>query len=183
VFSDDAVKNKRNTEAIEIKPNTLVSARILEHKPASVEPFEAVSSAIEKLLVREMAVARAEEAGKAELSKLQAGDGSKLSWGTVRQVSRMHAPNLSPEARAAVFSAKTTGLPAYAGAKVPGGYALYRIGSVKPYSEGAADAAPRALALRQQYSQITAQEEMVGWLAALRQRYPVKINNEVLERK
>jgi peptidyl-prolyl cis-trans isomerase D len=33
LFSDDGLKNKRNTEAVEVASGTLVSARVLEHKP------------------------------------------------------------------------------------------------------------------------------------------------------
>jgi peptidyl-prolyl cis-trans isomerase D len=183
IFSEDAVLHKRNTEAVEVKPNTLVSARVLEHRPAAVEPFETVAGMIEKLLAREAAAQRAAEAGQAELAKLQKGDKSSLTWSSLRSVSRLHAPGLSPEARDAVFNAQVSSMPAYAGAKMPGGYALYRIAKVKPFVEGDAAAAPRAQALRQQYSQVTAQEELVGWLAALRQRYAVTINSAALERK
>jgi peptidyl-prolyl cis-trans isomerase D len=183
IFADDSVQNKRNTEAVEVKPNTLVSARVLEHRPAALEPFDGVAATIEKLLAREAATRRAAEAGQAELAKLQQGDKSNLTWSSVRSVSRLHAPALSPEARDAIFNAQVKSLPAYVGAKMPGGYALYRIAKVKPFAEGDSTMAPRAQALRQQYNQVTAQEELVGWLAALRQRYPVTINNAALERK
>ena len=39
LFSEDSVKTRRNTEAVEIAPNTLVAARIVEYKPASLQPF------------------------------------------------------------------------------------------------------------------------------------------------
>lgn len=184
VFANDAIKNRRNTEAIEVAPNTLVSARVLEHRPAVVEPFTAVAGVIEKMLVRESAVARAATAGQGYLDRLQKGEKTDLSWGAARAVSRLHAPGLAPEGRTAVFGAATAGLPAYAGAKVPGGFALYRITRVKPFdghNEG--EAAARAQALRQQYGQVMAQEELVGWLAALKQIFPVNINTAVLERK
>jgi len=32
LFSDDAIKNKRNTEAVQVGPNTLVAARIAEYR-------------------------------------------------------------------------------------------------------------------------------------------------------
>ena len=35
VFSEDAVKNKRNSEVIDVGNNTLVAARVIEYKPAS----------------------------------------------------------------------------------------------------------------------------------------------------
>src|SRR6202008_3664163 len=33
IFSDDTLKAKRNTSAVEVAPNMLVAARVLEHKP------------------------------------------------------------------------------------------------------------------------------------------------------
>ena len=32
LFNDDAIKNKRNTEAVQVGPNTLVSARIVDYR-------------------------------------------------------------------------------------------------------------------------------------------------------
>lgn len=185
IFSADAIQHRRNTEAIDVGSNTLVSARVIEHKPAQVEPLDTVAGAIRQVLVREAAVAKAVAAGQAQLQKLQAAaEKTDLAWGKARSVSRMHAPELTAEARAAIFAATTGSLPAYVGAKVPGGYALYRIDKVTPYDEkGGPDALARGQALRQHYGEITSQEELVGWLAALRQRYPVTINSAALERK
>jgi len=184
IFSDDAVKNKRNTEAIEAAPNTLVSARVVEHRPATVEPLEKVAGVIENVLAREAALAKAAVAGQAELDKLNKGEKANLAWATARSVSRLHAPNLSPEALAAVFAADTKKLPSYAGVKTTSGFALYRIDKVKPFDPTAeSEVAARAQALRQKYSEILAQEDMVNWLSTLRQHYGVKINSAALERK
>jgi peptidyl-prolyl cis-trans isomerase D len=49
IFSDDSLKNKRNTEVVEVAPNTLLAARVNEHRPASTKPFEAVKADIEAL--------------------------------------------------------------------------------------------------------------------------------------
>jgi peptidyl-prolyl cis-trans isomerase D len=184
IFSDDALKNKRNTPAIDVGNNTLVSARIIEHRPAALQPLETVAGMIEKVLVREAAIAKASATGQADLDKLNKGEKLNLAWSAPRPVTRLHAPNLSPEARNAIFAAPAKSLPVYVGAKAPAGYALYRIDKVKPYDSSAgAETAARSQALRQQYGQVVAQEDLVGWLAALRQRYPVKINAEALERK
>jgi hypothetical protein len=59
LFSDDGLKNKRNTEAVEVAPGTLVSARVLDHKPAALQPLEGVRGEIEKRLLREQAAALA----------------------------------------------------------------------------------------------------------------------------
>lgn len=184
LFSDDAVKNKRNTEAIEAAPNTLVSARVVEYRPATVEPLEKVAGMIEKVLAREVALTKAAAAGQTELDKLNKGEKVNLAWAKARTVSRLHAPNLSPEALAAVFSADTHKLPSYTGVKTTGGFALYRIDKVKAFDPAAEnEAAARAQALRQKYSEILAQEDMVNWLSTLRQHYGVKINSAALERK
>ncbi len=184
VFSEDAVKYKRNTEAVETAPNTLVSARVVEHQPAEVIALEKVSGVIAQVLVREAALAKTEAAGQAELDKLKRGEKSALSWGTPRMVSRLHAPNLSREAGLAVFGASGQKLPAYAGVKTPQGYVLYRIDKVKAFDPAAAgEALPRAAALRQQYNEVMAREDLINWLAALREQYGVKINSAALERK
>lgn len=183
IFGEDAVKHRRNTEAVDVGGNTLVSARVVEHRPAALEPLEKVSGQIAQLLAREAAVARAAEAGQSRLDALKKGEQTDLGWGAARAVSRLHAPNLSAEAVNAIFSAPVKELPAYVGAKIPGGYALYRIDKVKAFDPADEQAVARAQALRQNYGEIVAQEELVGWLAALRQRYPVKINAAALERK
>lgn len=184
IFSEDAIQHRRNTEAIDTGSNTLVSARVVEHRPATVEPLENVAGTIGQLLAREAAAAKAATAGQALLDRLKAAEKVEVTWGKPRSVSRMHAPELAAEARAAIFAAAGDSLPAYAGAKVPGGFALYRIDKVTAYDEKASpEAKARGQALVQHYGEITAQEELVGWLAALRQRYPVTIDSAALERK
>ena len=46
------MKNKRNTDTVEVAQSTLVAARVLEHKPASVRPFESVRADIETMLAK-----------------------------------------------------------------------------------------------------------------------------------
>ncbi|TAN83756.1 MAG: peptidylprolyl isomerase, partial [Gallionella sp.] len=51
IFTDEAVKNKRNTAAVEVAPNTLVAARILEYKPAAVRALSEVQEVIRQKLL------------------------------------------------------------------------------------------------------------------------------------
>lgn len=184
VFSEDALKHKRNTEAIEAAPSTLVSARVVEHRPAALTPLDQVSGMILQDLVREDALAQAATAGQSELDKLNRGEKSSVSWGGSRSISRLHAPNLSREASLAVFGAPSAKLPAYVGVKSPAGFALYRIDQIKAFDPLApGEAAPRAEALRQQYGEVLTREDLINWLAALRQHYGVTINSAALERK
>ena len=39
VFGNDALRNKRNTDAVEVGPNQLVAARVVEHQPARTLPL------------------------------------------------------------------------------------------------------------------------------------------------
>lgn len=182
LFGDDALKNKRNTEAVEVAANTLVAARVVEHRPAMLQPLEGMAPTIEKLLVREEAGKLAAKDGEARLARLQKGESAELVWGQARSVLRSHAPTLPPDAVRAIFRTDASKLPAYAGVAVPGGYALFRISQVKPLAS-AGDDVPRARALRDQYARIVADEEFAAWLATLRQRYPVTINKAALEAK
>jgi len=182
LFSDDAIKNQRNTETVEVAPNTLVAARVLEHKAPTLKPLETVAADIEQLLVSQEAAKLAAKDGEDKLARLAKGEKVELAWASPRVVARAYAPNLVPDAIRAVFKADVAQLPAYAGTAVPGGYALYRVTQVKPYVAGGEEP-PRAKALREQYSRVVAEAEFVAWLAALRQRYPVEINTATLEAK
>ncbi len=180
LFSDDSIKNKRNTEAVEIAPNTLVAARIVDYKPAARQPFEAVKANIETLLKHKEAQALATKAGEAELQMLKKGE-DKLAWGTAHKVSRLDAQALPAPALQPVFRMDTTKLPAYAGAELPGaGYAVFKLASVHP-GEKLDDA--RREGMLTQLNRLYAQEEAQQYLAALRTRYKVEVNQALVESK
>ncbi|HEY3433403.1 MAG TPA: SurA N-terminal domain-containing protein [Rhodocyclaceae bacterium] len=181
LFSEDAIKNHRNTEAVEVSPGVLISARVLEHKAAALRPLDEVKAEIEKHLKREEAAKLARKAGEEALLKVGKGDTSGFKWSASHNLPRLGAQGISPDALRAIFKADAAKLPAYAGAPLPdGSFALYRIEKVKAAStDGKED--EKAAFLRQQYSRIVAQEEMTAWLATLRQRYGVELNSKFLE--
>jgi peptidyl-prolyl cis-trans isomerase D len=182
LFSDDGLKNKRNTEAVEVSPGTLVSARVLEHKPAALQPLEAVKGDIEKRLIREEALKLAAKDGEEKLARLAKGEAVDLKWSPARSVSRNAAQGLSPEILRVVFKADAGKLPSYTGLPWPGsGYALYRINAVKAGEIGKDDA--RRNELVQQYARFVAEEEFSAWMATLKEKYPVEINKTALESK
>ena len=80
LFSDDALKNKRNTNAVDVGNGTLVAARVLEYKAAELRPFEEVKPVIEKALANEEAVKLAEKDGEAKLTRLVKGEDLDLQW-------------------------------------------------------------------------------------------------------
>lgn len=184
LFSDDAIKNKRNTEAIEVAPNTLMAARVIEHKPASLLPIEQVQAQIEAKLKRDEAAKLAAADAEARLAKLNAGEASAATWSASRSVARAGAQGVSAPALRAIFAAPADKIPAYASTTaLDGSTTLYRISKIKLHvpAEGADDA--KAAALRQQYEQLVNEADFMAWLASLRERYKVVINEKALQAK
>lgn len=181
VFSEEAVRNKRNTEAVEVAPNTLIAARVLEHKAATKRPFEEVKAEISQRLLLQQASQQAEKIGQESLAKLRAGQAvDGLQWSSPEMVSRQEPKGLDEAAIQSVFSADSSKLPAYAGAGVPGGgYALFRIARVV---EPSADEAKRNTAARQ-LQQTIGQEELTAALSALKAGAEVKIRPGALDKK
>jgi peptidyl-prolyl cis-trans isomerase D len=182
LFSEDAVKNKRNTEAIEVAPNTLVAAHVLEHKAASLIPFQEARAGINKILLLQQASELAKKEGMAQLEMLKQGKDVNIKWSTPVMLSRQRAsPGLGIAALRAVFTADVSKLPAYAGAAdSEGGYMLFKI--IRVQEPDKIDEAKRK-ELTEQLRQLVAQEQFSAYLASLRQKTDVKINYEQLEKK
>lgn len=181
VFSEESLKKKRNTEAVEVAPNTLLAARVIEYRPATTQPMAAVKTEIEALLKAEEEAALARAAGESKLRELQQGAEDKLAWAPLRNVSRQDARQLPVASLKAIFRADVRRLPAYVGADLGGGgYALYKITAVS-HPEKVDD--NRRKALQGEYSTILGQEDFAAYLAGLRLRYKIDINKSALESK
>jgi peptidyl-prolyl cis-trans isomerase D len=181
LFSEDSVKGKRNTEAVEVAQNTLIAARLIEHKPASLIPFETVKAEVEKRLLREEADKLAKKAGADKLAALSKDGGDKENWGTSKTVSRLNADKLPPVVLNAIFKADTSKLPAYAGVELPGaGYVLFKI--VKVEQPEKADDAKRKALVQRLTSAVNA-DDMNSYTSSLRSRYKVEVHKDQLESK
>lgn len=180
IFAEDAIKNRRNTQAVETAPNTLVSARVLEQIPPSIKPFESVQADIEKKLGFEAGRKLALERGESSLTKLRAGEEAALVWSPPQDVTRAQAQGPASVMVKAIFNAPVTKLPAYLGFPMDnGGYAIFRISAVKQPKE-ALDPA-RIQAIKAQLEQTVSQDDFASYITALRKDYPVKINQQLLE--
>ncbi len=116
VFSDEVLKEKRNTPAEEVSPNNLVSARVIDYKPSAPRTFDEVKGGIEAFLKLEQAEKLAMEKGLAALAKLKAGDtGKDLEWIPPVTVDRKNAQGLTEPVMNQLFKIDTRKLPAYAG--------------------------------------------------------------------
>ena len=179
LFADDAVKNKRNTDAIEIAPSTLVAARVVEYQPAAARPLTSVGAQIEAGLKQREAAALARKAGEAKLAELQKGGEDKLAWSATKTFSRLQPLPAPPAAARAVFQAPVGKLPAFVGVTLDNGdYALYRVAKVsQPESVDEA----RRKAVERDYASLLAQEDFAAYLASLRARNKVEINQKALD--
>ena len=150
LFSSDAIKNKRNTDAIEVAPSTLVAARVLEHQPAAQRKLEEVKGDITQLLRNREASALALKDGTAKLEALQKGQDAGVKWSAPRMISRRESQGFPPNVTRQVFGADTAKLPAYIGLPLPdAGYVLLRVSRVvdDPAKEVDPQAAMRAAGL------------------------------------
>lgn len=185
VFAAEAITEKRNTEAQEVAPNTLVSARVVAHEPAALQAFDKVAPAIEQQLRNAEARRLAQQDGEARLASLKKSEPLSLTWGAARDVSRT-SNNLAPEALRAVFALADQGDQAgFAGAVLAdGSYALYRINHRQPWQVTADTLkSEQVRVLRQHYERIVAEEDMAAWLATLRLKYPARIKADKLVKR
>ncbi len=179
VFSTESLEDKRNTQAIEVQPNALLSARVIEHAPSADMPFEDVSKDIVDFLKTERAVEIAKQEGEAILEKLRSGERlSGLKWSKPGMVTLQRRQGLHPEGARAVFSADAKELPAYAGVSVDDGrYVIYRITKVRDVESVSPDEVQTAT---RQLSQLAEQEQYSAFVKNLRERSEVKVNEERL---
>ena len=71
IFSSESLDEKRNTQALEVATNTLVSARVTKHIPEHQESLAEVSTEIRQILENEKAGKLALQAGEEKLKTLQ----------------------------------------------------------------------------------------------------------------
>lgn len=161
-------------------PNTLVSARLREYKPATLLPLETVRTDIEQQLRRAQAAALAEKQGGATLEQLRAGKEPGVQWSAFQVISRQQPARLPPALVEAVFRADAQHFPAYAGAVgADGAYTLVRVTRV--IAPPAADAA-KVRAVGRQLEQLVAQEDFAAYLASLKGKAKIKIQRASLEK-
>jgi peptidyl-prolyl cis-trans isomerase D len=184
VFGEDAVKNKRNTEVVDVGDNTLVSAHVVEYKAAAVRPLDAVRGDIVKLLTRQQAAALAAKQGREMLAKLKQGGAEEVAWSAAKLVSResaQSAQGYTGPAIGEIFKADSAKLPAYVGYENPqGAFVLVKITRV--VDTDTFDAAKRKAAA-DELRQLAAQEELNAYVASLKLKADVKVQQDRLDKK
>jgi peptidyl-prolyl cis-trans isomerase D len=173
IFANDALTNKRNTEAVEVAPSTLVAGRVVAFKPAAKRPLAEVEGVIRQRVTQEEAAKLARQAGEAKLAAAKAS-GDAAGFGEAKTVSRTKQPPINETAAIAVLKADTSKLPAYVGVEIPGqGYGVYRI--VKVGQPAQPDQARRKQEA-EQIGRAVGTAETYGFIEALKHKAKAKVN-------
>lgn len=181
VFSEEALKLKRNTEAVEVRPNTLVSARVLEYKPATYKSVDELGGELGKRIQREGGEAEAAARGKSALEQLKQGkEVADIKWSAPIVVGRQSGASLGQAAVSEIFRADAGKLPVYVGTANPkGGYLLVKVNRVVE-PDLMDDAKKKAYADR--VRQILAQEYASAFNASLKAKAEVVVIKDQVEK-
>jgi peptidyl-prolyl cis-trans isomerase D len=173
VFSDEVIKNHRNTAAIEVAANTLVAARMLEHKAASVRSLAEVQDVIKQKLLNKKALDMAVKQGKMLLGQLQQGSHPALDWSVAQTITHAQHGALDVAMVRQLFQADSSKLPQYVGAESPqGGFVLVRLDAIKN-GENPDDVKRARYA--QQLRQMTGDEMFQAYMADAKKNAKIKL--------
>ncbi len=180
VFSDEVLKEKRNTEAVEVSPNNLVSARLVEYKPSAPRSFDEVKGGIEAFLKLEQAVKLATEKGQATVEKLKAGDAGKdIEWIPPVTVDRKNAQGLTEPVMNQVFKIDASKLPAFAG--FMNGKSSYTIVQVSRVDNALVDDEEAKKNAEAELQAAVAAEYVSAYGKSLKAKSDIVVNRKLLE--
>jgi peptidyl-prolyl cis-trans isomerase D len=133
IFSADSLEKKRNTEAIEIGSNQLVSARVTRYTPARTLPFDEVKARVQQQLQAEKSAELARQEGAEKLSQWKANpEIAKLAASIV--LSREQTQQQPSTLVEAALRADTQKLPAWVGVDLgTSGYAVVKVEKIVPH--------------------------------------------------
>ena len=185
LFSPESTQSKRNTEAIEVAPNTLMAGRIVEYTPAAPRAFASVQDEIRRQLARKAASELAQQAGREKLALLEQGkSGSEAGVTFAPQVSLTRydtQAGYSQDALKRIFRLDPAKVPQYAGApNERGGFSIYKLAKV---IDPPAPEPGKLTAANTQIGDHLGRELLNAYLASLKGKADVKINQANLEKK
>jgi peptidyl-prolyl cis-trans isomerase D len=181
IFSDDVVKNKRNSEVVDVGANTLIAARVTEYAAASVYPLADIGAGISKQLALKQAAQMAAKHGREILAKLKAGETAGVEWAAARTVSRKEAQGYTAPEIAEIFKLDAGSLPGYAGVENPrGAFVLLKVTRA---IEGDEPDAARRKSAADELRQVVGQEETSAFVTHLKSKADIKLRLDRLEQK
>ncbi|MEP6588049.1 MAG: SurA N-terminal domain-containing protein [Polaromonas sp.] len=172
LFSPDSIEKKRNTEAVEVGSNQLVSGRIVEYTPARTQPLADVKDNVRQ---RWLAQRGAEEARKDGVAKLTAWKTAPATatFAAPVLVSREQAQQLPVQIVDGALHADSNALPAFTGVDLGSqGYAIVKVNKVV-LRDAPVDAAAKQE--HNQYTQWWTSAETLAYYNGLKERFKAEI--------
>jgi len=172
IFSPDAIDKKRNTEAVEVASNQLISGRITQYTPARTRPLLEVKELVRQ---RWLAMRGAEEARKEGLAKLAAWKAAPASAALqdTLVVSRDQTQKLPSKVVEVALRTDTAALPVFAGVDLgTQGYAIVKIVKVLPRAPALEATAKQE---RLQYAQLWTSAESLAFYNVLKERFKTEM--------
>ena len=175
LFGDEALKNKRNTEAVQTSPGVFVSARVVTFHPAQTTPFKDVVAEVRRQVSQRAAEKLAVASAAEKFAALEKDPQNSNGFANPVWVSRNKPGNFLGQAMDEVMSVNTDKLPAVVSVSNPGvGASIYRVDQVRQPSGGDAKIHQ---AQAQQIQALSAQAEFAGFMAYWRDAAGVKVIN------
>jgi peptidyl-prolyl cis-trans isomerase D len=164
----------RNTEAIEIAPNKLISARIVKYSPAARQPFEAVEAKVRERYVMAEATKAARKDAEAKMA-LWKQSPDKATLPASVQMSRRNMYSQPPAVMDAALRIPEKQLPAWAVVDIGNeGFALLRVNKVLPLT-----ISPQEIGETEaQFSGYWGKAEVDAYYRALKRKYKVEYIND-----
>ena len=172
IFAADTIEKKRNTEAVEVASNQLISGRITQYTAARTRPLAEVKDIVRQ---RWLAKRGAEEARKDGIAKLAAWKSAPATavLPETLAVSRDQPQKQPMQVVDAALRADATTLPALAGVDLGAqGYVIVKVLKVLPREASLETAAKQE---RTQYTQWWTSAESLAYYNGLKDRFKTEI--------
>ncbi|MFM8232835.1 MAG: SurA N-terminal domain-containing protein [Candidatus Methylopumilus sp.] len=178
LYSKESIKDHRNTEAIEVTPNNLISARVVDYKAQSTKPFADVKKNIEDYLKFESAKKMVASEGEAALKSLS-DTSRKIEWQPATLVDRKNTKGLSDAVINHAYKMPTDKLPSYSGF-IDGnnGYVIVKVNKVS-FPNDSNEESKKAFA--SDYLEALSAEYLSAYLKGLKAKASVSVNQKFFE--
>lgn len=179
VFSSDSVDKKRNTEAVEVGSNQLVSGRIVQYTAARTMPFAEIKDRVRERAVATKGAQLAKKEGTEKLAALKL-DANAVPMVESLVVARGQSQNVPPQVVDAALRVDATKLPGFAGVDLgAAGYVVLRVNKVLASDAVTVVDGKEVRGVtpddRKQYVQAWSNAESVAYYNMLKERYKAEI--------
>jgi peptidyl-prolyl cis-trans isomerase D len=178
LYSKESIKDRRNTEAIEVTPNNLISARVVDYKAQTTKPFADVKKNIEDYLKFESAKKTVAKEGETVLKSL-ADTSRKIDWQPSVLVDRKNTKDFSDAVINHAYKMPTDKLPSYSGfMDGNNGYIIVKVNKVA-FPNDSNEENKKAFA--SDYTEALSAEYLSAYLKGLKAKASVSVNQKFFE--